>query len=297
LSAGTNISIVEDVVSCDLVGSTNIDITGGVISTTGLQEELSAGTNISIVDNVVSCDLVGSTNIDITSGVISTTGLQDELSAGTNVSIVDDVISCDLVGSTNVEITDGVISTTGIQEELSAGTNISIVDNVVSCDLAGSTNIDITGGVISTTGFQDEITKDTDLSCNSLNTNQLIVNDNFYFDTIVIRRPTKLGTGQFTGIREVQLFVNNVNVLPNIVTQSTFIVDGTPLQDISNIPFFIDWSDTTLDTNHATFYLSNVVNDIIDSTTSFIDGAYWGITNGAQTDNINVGLYITMSKK
>ena len=61
-------------VSCDLTGSTNIDITDGVISTNGLQEELSEGTNISITDNVVSCDLTGSTNIDITDGVISTTG-------------------------------------------------------------------------------------------------------------------------------------------------------------------------------------------------------------------------------
>ena len=56
LTAGTNINIVDDVVSCDLVGSTNIDITDGVISATGLQEELSAGTNISIVENEVSCD-------------------------------------------------------------------------------------------------------------------------------------------------------------------------------------------------------------------------------------------------
>jgi len=131
----------------------------------------------------------------------------------------------------------------------------------------------------------------------SLTTNQLIVNDDLYFDTIVIRRPTNIGTGQFTGIREVQLFVNDVNVLPDLVTQSTFNVDGTPLQDISEIPFFIDWSDKTLDINHATFYASNVVNDIIDSTTSFVDGAYWGIQNGAQISNINVALYIPMSDK
>ena len=40
----------------------------------GKQDELTEETNISIVDNEVSCDLTGSTNIDITSGVISTTG-------------------------------------------------------------------------------------------------------------------------------------------------------------------------------------------------------------------------------
>jgi len=61
----------------------------------------------------------------------------------------------------------------------------------------------------------------------------------YIFDTIVIRRPTGVGTGRFTGIREVQLFVNNVNVLPDLVSQSTYKVDGTPLQDISNIPFLL----------------------------------------------------------
>ena len=122
---------------------------------------------------------------------------QDELSEGTNISTVDNVVSCDLVGSTYIDITDGVISATGLQEELSERTNISIVDNVVSCGLVGSTNIEITDGIISTTGLptttqldtkQDEITTSTDLSCNSLNTNQSIVDD--FFDTIVIRRPT-----------------------------------------------------------------------------------------------------------
>jgi len=73
----------------------------------------------------------------------------------------------------------------------------------------------------------------------SLTTNQLIVNDDLYFDTIVIRRPTGVGTGRFIGISEVQLFVNDVNVLPDLVSQSTFNVDGTPLQDISNIPFLL----------------------------------------------------------
>ena len=109
----------------------------------GKQDSLTAGTNISIVDNEVSCDLSAGTNIDITDGVISTTGLQNELTAGTNISIVDDVVSCDLSGSTNIDITGGVISTTGLQNELTAGTNISIVNDIVSCDLSESTNIGI----------------------------------------------------------------------------------------------------------------------------------------------------------
>jgi len=67
-----------------LVFVTNIDITGGLISTTGLQNELTGGTNISIVGDVVSCDLTGSTNIDITGGVISTTGLATTTQLETN---------------------------------------------------------------------------------------------------------------------------------------------------------------------------------------------------------------------
>jgi len=44
----------------------------------GKQNELTGGTNISIVDDEVSCDLTGITNIDITGGVISATGLQKQ---------------------------------------------------------------------------------------------------------------------------------------------------------------------------------------------------------------------------
>jgi len=190
---------VDNVVSCDLTGSTNIDITAGVISATGSQNELTGGTNISIVDDVVSCDLVGSYNIDITDGVISTTGLQNELTAGTNITIASDVVSCDLTGSTNIDITDGVISTTGLQEELSAGTNISIVDNVVSCDL---------------TGKQDTITPATYLTCNSLTTNQLIVNDDIYFNTIVIRRFDKSTSTPIT-LSELQCWVYEENIIFN----------------------------------------------------------------------------------
>jgi len=60
-----------------------------------LQDELTGGTNISIVDDVVSCDLTGSTNIDITDGFISTTGLatttqldtkQDEIGSYTDLT-------------------------------------------------------------------------------------------------------------------------------------------------------------------------------------------------------------------
>jgi len=258
LSAGTNISIVDDVVFSDLTGSTNIDITDGVISATGLQEELSAGTNITITDNVVSCDLTGSTNIDITDGVISATGLQNELTGGTNISIVDNVVSCDLTGSTNIDITDGVISATGLATTtqlydkydktgglISGGVQISgqlapngniitdqrlVIQSGNTMEIQDETELKLSSGIvdivvdgvdefISLNGYtylngilevledesiilkevggsnykvinyfnynkltedvegkQDKITTSTDLSCNSLNTNQLIVN-------------------------------------------------------------------------------------------------------------------------
>jgi len=135
------------------------------------------------------------------------------------------------------------------------------------------------------------------LKVDTITTNQLIVNVDFDFDTIVIRRPTGVGTGRFIGIRQVQLFVNDVNVLPDLVSQSTFNVDGTPLQDISNIPFFIDWSDKTLDPYHKEYYSSRVTDEIIDSVGGHINGAYWGIQNGVAVYNTDVGLYIPMSDK
>ena len=175
-------------------------------------------------------DITGD-NINASSFLVGTTNLlteigtkQDELIAGTNISIVDDLVSCDLTGSTNIDITGGVISATGLQNELTGGTNISIVDDVVSCDLTGSTNIEITDGVISATGLatttqldtkQDTITFSTDLSSNSLNTYQIIVNENLFFNTIVIRRPTLFSGGSDPNIvlRELQCWVNDTNIL------------------------------------------------------------------------------------
>jgi hypothetical protein len=109
------------------------------------------------------------------------------------------------------------------------------------------------------------------------------------FDTLVIRYPTQTGQGRFRGIREIQLWVNNVNVLPSLVTPSTFNVNGTSLADISNIPFFMDWSDKTLDPYHSTSYPSNVAND------SFSSEAYWGIQNQLAVTNKNISLYIPLS--
>jgi len=164
LTTGANITIDGNEISCDLTAGTNIDITDGVISTTGLQNELTTGANITIEGDEISCDLTAGTNINITSGVISTTGLQNELTTGANITIEGDEISCDLTAGTNINITDGVISTTGLQNELTTGANITIEGDEISCDLTAGTNIDITSGVISTTGLQNELTTGANIS-------------------------------------------------------------------------------------------------------------------------------------
>jgi len=202
-------------------------------------------------------------------------GKQNELTGGTNISIVDDVVSCDLTGSTYIDITDGVISATGLQNELTGGTNITISSDVVSCDLVGSTNIDITDGVISTTGLatttqlgtkQDTITTDTDLSCNSLNTTQSNVDNSEYFDTIVIRRVSASGVLHF---RELQLWVNGVNVLPSY-TIPTSASNNTSTNVAGNelgetIEFFDDGTTRSgLPVGNITYRASNIANEIID---------------------------------
>jgi len=71
------------------------------------------------------------------------------------------------------------------------------------------------------------------LSCNSLNTNnKLIVNDDLYFDTIVIRRPTgETGVTDEYGITlyELQCWVNDTNTLynnsSNLVTYFAYWTD------------------------------------------------------------------------
>jgi hypothetical protein len=220
----------------------------------GKQNELTTGANITIDGDEVSCDLTAGTNIDITSGVISTTGLQNELTTGTNITIDGDEISCDLTAGTNINITSGVISTTGLQNELTTGANITIEGDEISCDLTAGTNINITDGVISTTGLatttelgtkQDDITTDTDLTLNSITTDDLIVNNNLNvdktityetneFNTIVIRRFDETTTLGFN-LNEFQLWVNNENILPsNASTLDAYFANwsekDTPIQ-------------------------------------------------------------------
>jgi len=144
LTTGANIIIEGDEIPCDLTAGTNIDITSGVISTTGLQNELTTGANISIEGDEISCDLTAGTNIDITSGVISTTGLQNELTTGANITIEDDEISCDLTAGTNIRITDGVISSI-VGETDGTGVDDTTDLNVKTITSVGNINV---GGVI-----------------------------------------------------------------------------------------------------------------------------------------------------
>jgi len=249
LSVGTT-NIIDE------IGTKQDEINDGdltIAKTDGLQDALNNkynDTGGSITGNVtITGDLVvGTTNIidvigtkqdsiqdgDLT--IAKTDGLQTALdnkyndtggSITGNVTITGDLV----VGTTNIideigtkqdSIQDGdltIAKTDGLQTALdnkyndTGGTidgNVSITGDLI----VGTTNI------IDEIGTkQDEITTDTDLSCNLLNTNQLLVNDDLYFDTIVIRRPneitpdTSVASAGSINIRELQCWVNEVNIL------------------------------------------------------------------------------------
>jgi len=85
----------------------------------------------------------------------------------------------------------------------------------------------------------------------------LIVNDDLYFDTIVIRRPTGFSGGGTTSseyviiLSEIQLWVNASNRLTDANTTS----------------YFADWAvDKDVDIGHFSSYLAtNIYNNIIES--------------------------------
>jgi len=165
--------------------------------------------------------------------------------------------------------------------------NTTIGGNLdVSGDLTVTGNTELTGDVV-VAGDLNVIGGSLDISGVTIKSYE---EDEPLFDTLVIRYPTLTGIGHFRGIREIQLWVNNVNVLPSLVTPSTFNVDGTPLEDISNIPFFMDWSDKTLDPYHDIKYPHLVANNIFEP-----EGAYWGIQNGDAVTNPNISLYIPLT--
>ena len=83
---------------------------------------------------------------------------------------------------------------------------------------------------------QPTITTATDLDCKTLTTTQLEVNGGVnidthtYFDTIVIRRPTGFSgdANFFLGIRELQCWVNDVNILFNNGLTSNYALWSNP---------------------------------------------------------------------
>ena len=166
--------------------------------------------------------------------------------------------------------------------------NTTIGGNLdVSGDLTVTGNTELTGDVV-VAGDLNVIGGSLDISGVTIKSYEEEEEERL-FDTLVIRSPTLTGAGHFRGIPEIQLWVNNVNVLPSLVTPSTFNVNGTPLADISNIPFFMDWSDKTLDPYHSNSYPSNVADE------SFSLTAYWGIQNGVDVNNPNISLYIPLT--
>ena len=116
-----------------------------------------------------------------------------------------------------------------------------------------------------------------------------ISNERLMFDTIVVRRVTDNNNNTWPGINEIQLWVNGDNKLPDLVTDSSFNVDGTSLADISNIPFFIDWSDKTSSNYNGSHYPSNIANETINRSAQATGGAYSNETN------VNVGLYVPLT--
>jgi len=126
-------------------------------------------------------------------------------------------------------------------------------------------NVDITGdlivdsvNIINEIGTkQDEITTSTDLSCNSLNTNDLIVNESLnvdnvityekdkYFNAAVIRRFDGSITDDIT-LGEFQIWVNNTN----IVYANADDLDA----------YFANWSDK--DTPLTANTTDGIVNDV-----------------------------------
>ena len=147
--------------------------------------------------------------------------------------------------------------------------SIDASTKAISCDLSAGTNIDITNGVISSTGGGTTIDATTDLDVKSLTANDLIVNNIIYnnntkFNTIVIRRPSKIsGSDQFNSINliEFQVWVNSGNILPT---------------NVSSV-FFSLWTNKDVDIGHnAEEELDRIYDEIIDDTS---------VTNSFNVDN------------
>ena len=92
LTAGNNISIVDNAINATYTAGNNISITNGVIANT-----LSAGSGISITNGVIANtrDFTAGSGISITNGTINNTR---DFTAGTGINIIGGTISTDTSG-------------------------------------------------------------------------------------------------------------------------------------------------------------------------------------------------------
>ena len=241
-----------------LTGDTSSGITQAQLDVK--QDTLTAGDNITITGDVIS-----STG-GITQAQLDTK--QDTLTAGDNITITGDVIS-----STG-GITQAQLDTK--QDVLTAGDNITITGNVISSS-GGITQAQLDAK-------QDLIISTTDISLNSLTsrtgtftdtvnitntpllitdeavniTSQLITKGET-FDTIILRR---ISGDTTMNIREIQLWINDINVLPTNTNPSQN-QDNLSLGD--KVEFFIQNANGSFSTRNAlqSYIASNSVNNII----------------------------------
>ena len=183
------------------------------------------------------------------------------------------------LNSGNIKLDSGNIKLDSGNIELDSGNiyaNHLDVSNIITTQLQLLGNMDLCGN----------------LSIQS--SDYSISNERLMFDTIVIRRVTS-GDNRWIGINEVQLWINNTNVMPGLVLDSIDKNQDVALEDISNIPFFIDWTTKTCDAYHSIAYPHNIANENIDIT------AYWGIRDATSSISqyniydVNVGLYVPLT--
>jgi hypothetical protein len=167
-SAGTNISIVDDVISVSGVPTefktiNNQSITGNG-NITIESTEYTAGTNIDITNNVISVtDInVPTKTSDLTndSGFITSSDIPSKVSDLTNDEGY--ITSADVhtySAGTNISIVDDVISVTGLSIPTKTSDLTNDSDFITSADVpeySGSTNINVDNHVISLTGVPTE---------------------------------------------------------------------------------------------------------------------------------------------
>jgi hypothetical protein len=242
----------------DVNGSLILPTIGDVETTIqGKQNKLTTGANITIDSNEISCDLTAGTNIDITSGVISTTGLQNELTTGANITIDGNEISCDLTAGTNIDITSGVISTTGLatttqlgtkQDEITTDTDLTLNSiTTSSLNTSGRVGFDTTNIQFNTlvlrrpTGNDRIILNEIQVWVNGVNILPSNSGDlNGYFADWDTDKDTPIPALDFGGVKSVDKVYNKIlEINSKFGTHSNggnaMIIKDIPLTNINDI--------------------------------------------------------------